>query len=187
MEEIRMSGIRGLFNRAFGVERIGNLQLNYVSVLVYLEITPRQERATSAEKLHEELDIAENTVMNAFHKLLDSKYITLAADEQQSNPYEVRDPRSFAVTPLGRMALKPFLGTFGYITVAVLTIFALAFGAMLGAVIFSLFLYPSYAIALAIVSIPLFAVLVIALYILVRDEKNRRRAIVSMALTKKRG
>lgn len=182
-----MSGISKLLRRAFGVERIGNLQLNYLSVLVYLEITPRQERATSAEKLHEELDIAENTVMNAFHKLLDLKYIALAPGEQQSNPYEMRDPSSFVVTPLGRMALKPFLGAFGYITVAVLTIFALAFGAMLGAVIFSLFLYPSYALALAIVSIPLFAVFVFALYILVRDERNSRRAIVSMALTKKRG
>ena len=180
-----MSGIKSLLKRAFGMERVGDLQLNYLSVLVYLEVKPRQDRATSAEKLGEVLGIAENTVMSAFHKLLDFKYISLAPDELQSNPYEMRDPRSFVVTPLGRMALKPFLGAFGYVTVAVLTVFALAFGAMLGAVIFSLFLYPSYALALAIVSVPLFAVMVFALYTLVRDERNRRRAIVSIALRKK--
>ena len=181
-----MHRISALLRWAFGVEKLGKISLNYLSVLVYLERTPKDERATSAEKLEQQLGIAPRTIVSAFEALLDSKYIALASDADKStNPYGVRDSNLFVVTPLGRKALKPFLGTFSYFTVALLTCFACAFGVMLGIVIFSLAIYPTYWFVYALVSVPFFAVMVFALYAIVRDERQNRERIVALALRKK--
>jgi hypothetical protein len=144
-------------------------------------------RPTSDEKLGDEIGLAQDTVYRAFHNLLDSKYIAVAPDQPQSNPYQIRDPQKFVVTPLGRRALRPFLGTFGFPTLVILTISTFGFGAMLGMILFSFASYPSYWPVFAIVSVPLFVVMVIALYVTIRDDANRRGTVISTALRKRKG
>lgn len=181
-----MSRIGDFFRRLFGVEKVGKFSLNYLSVLLYLERTPKEQRATSAEKLEKDLVIAPRTIVSAFHALLESKYIALESSEAEStNPYEVRDSSLFVVTPLGRKALKPFTATFGYFTVILLTCFSCAFGVMLGIVIFSLAIYPEYWYVYALVSVPFFVVMIIAFYSIIMDEKHGRQMIVALALRKK--
>ncbi|HZW55023.1 MAG TPA: MarR family winged helix-turn-helix transcriptional regulator [Nitrososphaerales archaeon] len=180
-----MSTIGGLFRRLFGVERIGNITLKHLSVLVYLAKTPKDSRASSAEKLEEELDLAEGTITRAFGSLYDSKFIDLLPEQKDSNPHDVRDPKAFFVTPLGRRALRPFLGTFDFITVATLTGFTFIFGVIFGT-LYTSGQYPNYSLPLEIVGVFLIAVMAASFYGVLSIGSRWQKIVVPVALRKKR-
>lgn len=137
--------------RVFGAEKVGDLTLNDLKVLLYLQTV--KDRHQSPERAAEYLGIgSENTVVKAFSVLRERGYVKLAKSAPAiAISTDVRDPRLFQVTAKGKRALRPFLGVVGLsglITVAALTF---AFGAILGFFYAGVApFYPAYANIIAI-------------------------------------
>lgn len=170
--------------RLFGIQNVGDLTLNYVQILLYLESHKKGERPSSPEKLARELGIAELTVVRAYESLLQHGYIAVAKDVPSSYHYEIRDPNEFTVTPLGRKALRPFLSSFGFVEVVLVGILMLGLGVMLGLIYSAYELYPSYIAALSIITVVIVAAIATLLAYLVRVARETRRNQLSIALRK---
>jgi DNA-binding transcriptional regulator YhcF (GntR family) len=90
--------------RLFRIQSVGDLKLNYVQILLYLESHEKGERLSSPEKLARELGIAELTVVRAYESLLQHKFIAAGPNVFFSPESDIRDPSEFEVTPLaGRL------------------------------------------------------------------------------------
>ena len=118
--------------KLFGIQNVGDLTLNYVQILLYLESHKKGERPSSPEKLARELGIAELTVVRAYESLLEHRFIAVPGNVPSSYQSQIRDPNEFEVTSLGRKALRPFLNSFGFLEVALLGVSMLGLGFMVG-------------------------------------------------------
>ena len=170
--------------RLFGIQNVGDLTLNYVQILLYLESHRKGERPSSPEKLAHELGIAELTVVRGYESLLKHKFIVVAKDVPPSYQYEIRDPNNFTVTALGRKALRPFLSSFGFLEVALTGILMLGLGIMLGLIYSAYELYPFYLEALSIITVAIVGAIAALLAYLVRMARETRRNQLSIALRK---
>lgn len=64
-----MPRLKSFLAKFIGTERVGDLTLNQVGLLLYLHFNRREERFSSPEKLGNELDMAEQTVVTGFSTL----------------------------------------------------------------------------------------------------------------------
>lgn len=170
--------------KLFRIQRVGDLTLNYVQILLYLDSHARGQRLSSAEKLAHELGIAQLTVVRGYESLIEHGYIAVPHDVPPSNRYEIRDPNEFVVTALGRKALRPFLGTFGFVEVALVGVLMLGLGLMIGLIYSAYELYPSYLDALLIIAVAIVVAIAGLLTYLVRTGRETRRSQLSTALRK---
>jgi len=170
--------------RLFRIQSVGDLTLNYVQILLYLESHKKGERPSSPEKLARELGIAELTVVRAYESLLQRKFIAVGPDVPSSYQSEIRDPNEFTVTPLGRKALRPFLGSFGFLEVALVGVLMLGLGVMVGLIYSDYELYPSYIEIMSIITVVIVLVIAGLLAYLVKMARETRRNQLSIALRK---
>lgn len=170
--------------RLFRIENVGDLTLNYVQILLYLESHQKGERPSSPQKLAHELGIAELTVVRGYESLLYHGYIAVAQGVPSSNQYEIRDPNEFVITSLGRKALRPFLNSFGFIEVTLVGVLMLGLGVVVGLIYSGYELYPSYLELLSIITVAIIAVIAGLLAYLVRMARGTRRNQLSIALRK---
>jgi hypothetical protein len=165
----------------FGVEKIGDWELNDVKVLLYLHTHKKNARLSSPEKLGDELGISEQTVTAAYNRLRRYGCIAAAPDVTPSRASSIRDPRDFVVTWRGRRALRPFLSVFGLADVVTISLMVFALGALAG--ILSL-LYPSYLAALLAIGIPMAAVFLGFVVYLARVARQSRKDQLVLVLRK---
>ena len=170
--------------RLFRIQSVGDLTLNYVQILLYIESHKKGERPSSPEKLARELGIAELTVVRAYESLLQHKFIAAGPNVPSSYRSEIRDPNEFEVTPLGRKALRPFLSSFGFLEVALVGVLMLALGVMVGLIYSDYELYPSYIEIMSIITVVVVLVIVGLLVYLVKMARETRRNQLSIALRK---
>lgn len=167
--------------RRFRVQRLGDLTLNWIKVLAYLESSKSASRESSAKKLADELGLGSENVITvyAYPHLRREGYIRLLA----SNLPE-RDANSYELTPKGRKALGYFLNTFGFAEMGIAVVTSLIVGALIGLMSLAYLQNPPFfPIAFAFV---LFAAIVEAFFLSfsVWAAKQRRREVLQVMLQK---
>ncbi len=127
--------------KRFRVQRLGDLTLNWIKVLAYLESSKSGSRESSAEKLANELGLGSENVITvyAYPTLRRKGYIRPLA----SNLPE-RDANSYELTPKGRKALGYFLNAFGFAEMGVMVVVSLVVGAVIGLMYLASLQSPSF-------------------------------------------
>ncbi len=167
--------------RRFRVQRLGDLTLNWIKVLAYLESSKSGSREPSAEKLADELGLGSENVITvyAYPALRRKGYVRLLA----SNLPE-RDANSYELTPKGRKALGYFLNTFGFAEMGTMVVVSLIVGAVIGLMSLAYLQNPPFfPLALGLV---IFAAVIEAFFFAfsVWAARQRRREVLQIMLQK---
>ncbi len=167
--------------RRFRVERMGDLTLNWIKVLAYLDNSKRGNRESSAEKLGKELGIPENTITNyAYPALLNYGYIRLLGDNLPD-----RDANSYALTQKGRRALGNFFNAVGLVEMGIMVGISLIVGAVIGISLYPAYAqYPSYLFTVLVLTVSAGAIEAFFLSVFVWMARQRRREVLSIMLQK---
>jgi uncharacterized protein YacL len=168
--------------RRFRVERLGDLTLNWIKVLVYLGTSKSGSREPSAERLAKEtLGLGSENVITeyAYPALLKKGYIRLLARNLPE-----RDANSYELTEKGRKAMGQLLNAVGFFELGIMVVISLVVGAMIGAVYLAYLQYPSYLALVLALGTSAGIVEVFFLYVFVRMAKQRRREMLSIMLQK---
>ncbi len=164
--------------RRFRVERLGDLTLDWIKVLVYLDSSKRGSREPSAEKLGKKLGISENTItVYAYPALVRNGYIRLLA-----NNLPERDANSYELTQKGRKALGHLLNAVGFFELGIMVAISLVVGAMVGTLYLAYLQYPSYLTFVLALVVSAGIVEAFFLFVFVRMARQRRREVLSMML-----
>jgi hypothetical protein len=164
----------------FGRRKAERIRLSPLKVLLYLASHERKDRASSPEKLGQEIGIGGyDTITQSYLWLLEHRYIAAAPGTPTTASSEIRDPREFIVTPLGQKALKPYLATFTLEEVLSVAALTLVLGFALGPTYALIQLYPSYASVLILIDV--MVVVVIAGIMTVVLKVGRKRYKVRAA------
>jgi hypothetical protein len=114
--------------RRFRVERLGDLTIDWIKVLVYLESTRRGDRESSAENLGRRLGVSENTITDyAYPALFRKGYIKILGENLPR-----RDANSYELTPKGKRALGKLLNAVGLFELGIMVGISLVVGALVG-------------------------------------------------------
>jgi hypothetical protein len=127
--------------RRFRVQRLGDLTLNWIKVLAYLESSKSGSREPSAEKLAEELGLGSENVITvyAYPALRRKAYIRLLAGNLPN-----RDANSYELTPKGKKAIGYFLNAFGFAEMGIMVVVSLIVGAVMGLMYLASLQSPSF-------------------------------------------
>ena len=166
--------------KRFRVQRQGDLTLNWIKVLAYLDSSNNGSRESSAEKLGKEIGVPENVITEyAYPALLKNGYIKRLADNLPE-----RDANSYEVTQKGRRALGNFLNAVGLVELGVMVGISLVVGATIG-FMYPIFLqYPSYLTIILGVAVLAGMVELFFLSVFVWMARKRRREVLSIMLQK---
>jgi hypothetical protein len=157
-----------------------------MAMLLYLTTHKEGERVGSVSKLAEELGgISDTTVRRGYATLLDNKYVEVVPGAAPANQYEITDPNEFAVTPAGRKALRPILGTFGLVETAMVSILSFVIGVMAGAAYLAEQFYPAYFLTFTVVLSIIVAVYVVAFVRMIKVFRDGRKQQLLVWLKKK--
>jgi hypothetical protein len=155
------------------------IRLSPLKVLLYLESHQRHARASAPDKLGHEVGIGGyDTITGSYLWLNAHEYIAPAPDVHKLAA-EITDPNEFVVTPLGKRALKPYLGTFSLAEVAGVATFTLLLGFALGLTYVLFQLYPSYVWLLFILDLALGLVIAIAAAVMLKAGRERYKERVA--------
>lgn len=164
--------------RRFRVERLGDLTINWITVLVYLDSTKRGKREPSAKTLEGKIGVPENTITNyAFPALVRYGYVRILGENLPR-----RDANSYEVTPKGKRALGNFLNAVGFFELGMMVVISLVVGALLSIMYLAILQSPlGFPLFL---SAALFGIAVegFFLWFFVRMARQRRREILSIML-----
>ena len=157
----------------FGTENISEWEYSDVKVLLYLGTHKKEDRLPSAEKFGKELGIAEGVVPAAFSRL--RRRGCLFPPPQAGT---IRSPREVEVTWRGRRALRPFLNSFGYGDVVILTLLAFGLGGAIGILYSAYQFYPSYLVTVLLIAAIVAVVLLgFAVHVARLARKGRREEL----------
>lgn len=175
-----MAGLWNALKDAIRIERLGDLTLDWLKVLVYLGNTKRGGRESSAENLGKELGVSENMITNyAYPALIRKGFIRLLA----ANLPE-RDANSYELTAKGKKALGQLLNTIGYFDAAFVGILTFALGVLLGELYLPYQMYPTYFVFILLLAVIAGSVLTLFIINIVRASRSRRREVLSVMLRK---
>jgi DNA-binding MarR family transcriptional regulator len=169
--------------RFVGTEKVGDLTLNQVGILFYLYFNPREARFSSPEKLGNELDMAEQTVVPGFSALKRCGYVAASEFPKEYSTSD-RDPRQFVVTPLGRKALRPFLRYFGFSDLVMTSLLVFCLGALCGTIYIVQQAYAPYFWIWLAVTVPLLVALILMTIRLTAIGRDSHRRQLFLALKK---
>ena len=173
--------MRGLFQ----VESI-DLTRNHMAILLYLVTHKVGERVHSVSKLADELGgISDFTVKRGYAALLDNKYVQEIPGAPPVNAYEITDPNEFEVTPAGRKALRPILGTFGLFETLVVGALSFVLGVMAGITYLTEQLYPTYFLTFTAILLAFAAVCVVVFIRMIMTFRESRKQQLLVWLKKK--
>jgi hypothetical protein len=163
------------------VQKPEKIRLSPLKVLLYLESHQRHKRASAPDKLGHEVGIGGyDTITGSYLWLIAHGYIAPAPDIHKLAA-EITDPNEFVVTPLGRRALKPYLGTFSLTEVAGVAISTLGLGFVLGLTYVLFQLYPAYLWLLIILDVALgFVIAVVAAVMLKAGRERYKERVASL-------
>ena len=168
--------MKGLFR----VESI-DLTRDHMAILLYLVTHRVGERVHSVSKLADELgDISDTTVRRGYAALLDNKYVEVIPGAPPANAYEITDPNEFEVTPAGRKALRPILGTFGLFETLVVGALSFVLGVIAGIAYLAEQLYPTYFLTFTAILVVFAAVCVFVFVraIMMSREGRKQRLLI---------
>lgn len=173
--------MKGLFR----VDSIG-LTRDHMAILLYFATHKVGERVGSVSKLAQELGgISDTTVRRGYAELLDNKYVAVVSSAPPANDYEITDPNEFAVTPAGRKALRPILGTFGLAEAALVSGLSFVIGVMTGAAYLAQQFYPAYFLTFTAILLVIVAAFVGAIVRMIRMFREGRKQQLLAWLKKK--
>ena len=155
------------------------IRLSPLKVLLYLESHQRHTRASAPDKLGHEVGIGGyDTITGSYLWLSAHGYIALAPDVHKLAA-EITDTNEFVVTPLGKRALKPYLGTFSLTEVAGVATSTLVFGFVLGLTYVLFQLYPAYLWLLITLDVALGLVIAIVVAVMLKAGRERYKERVA--------
>lgn len=149
-----------------------------MAMLLYLTTHKEGERVGSVSKLAQELGgISDTTVRRGYAALLDNKYVAVVSDAPPANAYEITDPNEFEVTPAGKKALRPILGTFGLAETALVSTLSFVIGVMAGASYLARQFYPAYFLtfmAILVVIVAAFIVVIVRMIRMFGEDRKQQ-------------
>jgi hypothetical protein len=177
-----------MLKRMKGLFRVESIDLtrDHMAILLYLVTHKVDERVHSVSKLAEELGgISDTTVRRGYAALLDNKYVEVIPGAPPANAYEITDPNEFEVTPAGRKALRPILGTFGLFETVMVGALSFVLGVMAGIAYLTEQLYPAYFLTFTAILVVIVALCVVAFVHIIMVSREGRKQQLLVWLKKK--
>lgn len=157
-----------------------------MKILLYLESHQRYKRASSPDKLGREIGIGGyDTVKGSYVYLSDHGYVAPAPGAKAPTS-EITDPNELVVTPQGRKALMPYLGTYSSWEMVGVSLSAMGLGLGLGAIMIIFQPYPSLLwlmVLLGVMVAASMAILVVVVLAIGRYRYRRRVASLIESIT----
>lgn len=181
--------LASVLERLFGRKEVKRIRLSPLKVLLYLESRQRHKRASSPDGLGREIGIGGyDTITDSFVWLIDHKYIA-AASGVRAPAAELRDPNEFVITPLGKNALKPYLGTYSSKEVVGVATSTMVLGLGLGTLLMEFQSYPSFLWFIVVIGLMLAASMALAITVvmMIGRDRNKKRATLLMESVVDRG
>ena len=165
--------------RKWSGQKPEKIRLSPLKVLLYLASHQRHARASAPDKLGHEVGIGGyDTITGSYLWLNAHGYIAPAPDIHKLAA-EITDPNEFVVTPLGKRALKPYLGTFSSTEVAAVATSTLGVGFLLGLTYVLFQLYPAFLWLLIILDVALGLVIAVVAAVMLKAGRERYKERVA--------